>query len=132
MRRVQEMNVNRNAFTDSAKNVLAWDSDLESLVVNGRKVDRFPFGLIQSTGWDRRTFERNAWLYSKYLLGLAQGEILLQLRQTVVHQQRDGEAPWDLIETCPGIVRAAKAFADRLNLPPLPSRQKGRHRDTDS
>jgi len=107
---------------DTIKRQLKWSGERRAFVINGKKVEKFPTALVQSSGWDKETFERNAWVYGECVQGRAYASIVRDLG----HHHKE----WALIESSQGIRRAAKAFAERLNLEAPPARQSGRPKNS--
>ena len=63
--------------------------------------------------------ERDAWIHGRVCRGDAAGDILAGIKPLA------RERGWGIISTWPGLVRAAKSYARRKNLPPPPKRKTG-------
>ena len=102
-----------------------WDADKQQILINDVPLDQYEGAVISDSGWDKTTFERNAWLYVKCLEGVPYATICSKMKTLCAELNKIGRK-WRAISSEQGVQVRASAFAKRLGLPELPPRQIGR------
>jgi len=110
---------------DTTPTTITWDDRELQIFINGEPLDQYVATVIQPSGWDRNTFERNAWIYVKCLEGVPYATICSKMK-SLCNQLNKMDRKWRVISDPQGIQTRAREFAKRLGLPELPRRQPGR------